>query len=1255
MSESVKVVVKCRPMNQRETELRCESILQIDSTTRLCSIRNPNDKTAPAKAFTFDGTYTEEATNEQVYSDIAFPLVEAVTEGYNGTVFAYGQTGCGKTFSMQGMVDPPSQRGLIPRAFEQIFDTIAVAETTRYLIHASYLEIYNEDIRDLLGKDMKARLELKEKPDASVFVKDLSMHPCATVRDCEKVMTTGWSRRAVGATLMNASSSRSHSIFTIHLERCDVSEDGDNGRIRVSKLNLVDLAGSERQSKAGATGNRLKEATKINLSLSALGNVISALVDGRSMHIPYRDSKLTRLLQDSLGGNTKTLMVACLSPADNNYEETLSTLRYAKRAKNIRNKPTINEDPKDAIIREYLDEIARLKTMLETTGQQQSLEPKIIERIVHVRNEDEIKEKANAIAREYEQKMKMMAEELAEANANRDKATFEIQRMQAEAEEEKRRLREQHERNEKEMNNKLESMRKGKDALTNEMNKLREKYQEELKKVDQSVSPDQVEVEKKRIRESYEEEVKKMKEELDLVKQNKDLIQKQMENLQESYAEELRKASIAIQPEQLELEKKKMQKEFESQMLRMKADLEQLKSAKEKVAFEMAHLQRQYHENIAKAQDSVPKEQIEAERKRIKESYEKDIGALKKELEEVKLIREQLMEKTNTLQVEHAQNLSVMAMMMSAEQVEQEKKQLEEEYLARTKELEKEIEALKQSKEEAAMEIALIKSRYQEAIRNAENDPAIKDFAQEKKNIKTKFELLMDRVRDDLDGLKLTKNFITKELGQKKIIKEDFDAKMARLNSQELTPEQLAVEEAGLLKLFKEDMLVIDESLAMQRSDLENVRAKEKYDKEKTRLEESVRKGSLTQDQALQVMAELNHDLIRCTEPTRTSEAVIIEDLETSSDPEVSMTQETHQELASVKDWKAGVASSRNLLQVKRVTEEGSVAPRSPLPPESLPTSHEAEQRLRELQEQMVGGCSSNDDQRRNAATTKDVIIEKLRKEKMHAEMRKRQIEQADEAGAVIPLEEMEKAIFKDAQEEIAAKNKALNQLRALNETLKREVHDIQGEFEIDRMDYLETIRKQEQGLLWYQTVVEKVLPAIRRDANYVNLEKIRAQSEWDDINHRWNLPKFTVDKLILPSPAGGGISRQITETQGHHPGADTTSQPDNEAWLSYELRSEDRFIKRLNETTKRDPAATYFKQSRGEKGLMMQVSSASDRRLVKDFKTSPSKPASSRELRTVSPNARSVIQKMQTWVTSTTLEPGAVPGFRPSSPRRQF
>jgi hypothetical protein len=409
--ESVRVVVKCRPMNQRERGLKCDEVVSIDGNKAQCTILNPCDRSAPPKTFTFDGAYGPDSTNEQIYADVAFPLVDGVTEGYNGTVFAYGQTGCGKTYTIQGCDDSPEQRGVVPRAIIQIFDTASVADSeTRYLIRASYLEIYNEEIRDLLGRDTKVKLELREHSDGTVFVKDLSTHPVFGVRDCEQVMERGWKHRSTGATLMNVNSSRSHSIFTIYVERCDeksadstgnLHSDGV-GRIRASKLNLVDLAGSERQSKTGATGDRQREAAKINLSLSALGNVISALVDGRSKHIPYRDSKLTRLLQDSLGGNTKTLMIACVSPAADSYDETLSTLRYANRAKNIRNKPIINEDPKDAMIRQYIDEINRLKAMLsgevpmeiQQQQQQQALqaptpaiqepEPKIVERIVRV-------------------------------------------------------------------------------------------------------------------------------------------------------------------------------------------------------------------------------------------------------------------------------------------------------------------------------------------------------------------------------------------------------------------------------------------------------------------------------------------------------------------------------------------------------------------------------------------------------------------------------------------------------------------------------------------------------------------------------------------------------------------------------------------------------------------------------------------------------------------------------------------------------
>ncbi|KAJ0068744.1 hypothetical protein NL108_010819 [Boleophthalmus pectinirostris] len=362
-SESVKVVVRCRPLNDREKALQSKMVLSMDLERCQCFIEKPGAVDEPPKQFTFDGTYFTDHTTEQMYNEIAYPLVEGVTEGYNGTIFAYGQTGSGKSFTMQGTAVPASQRGVIPRSFEHIFETIQCTENTKFLVRASYLEIYNEEIRDLLGSETKNKLELKEHPERGVYVRDLSMHTVHSVRECEGILEHGWRNRAVGYTLMNKDSSRSHSIFTIHLEICSTDDNGHD-HLRAGKLNLVDLAGSERQSKTGATGERLREATKINLSLSALGNVISALVDGRSKYIPYRDSKLTRLLQDSLGGNTRTLMIACLSPADYNYEETLSTLRYANRAKCIQNKPRINEDPKDALLRQYQEEIKKLKAIV---------------------------------------------------------------------------------------------------------------------------------------------------------------------------------------------------------------------------------------------------------------------------------------------------------------------------------------------------------------------------------------------------------------------------------------------------------------------------------------------------------------------------------------------------------------------------------------------------------------------------------------------------------------------------------------------------------------------------------------------------------------------------------------------------------------------------------------------------------------------------------------------------------------------------
>ncbi|XP_015260569.1 PREDICTED: kinesin-like protein KIF3B [Cyprinodon variegatus] len=363
-SESVKVVVRCRPMNDKEKASKFEAVVSVNVKLGQIMVRNPREAGALPKVFTFDSVYDSSSKQIDLYDETFRPLVDSVLLGFNGTIFAYGQTGTGKTYTMEGVRNDPEKRGVIPNSFEHIFTHISRSQNQQYLVRASYLEIYQEEIRDLLSKDQSHRLELRERPDTGVYVKDLFSYVTKSAQEIEGVMNLGNQNRSVGSTNMNEHSSRSHAIFVITVECSELGVDGEN-HIRVGKLNLVDLAGSERQTKTGAQGERLKEATKINLSLSALGNVISALVDGRCSHIPYRDSKLTRLLQDSLGGNARTVMVANIGPASYNMEETLTTLRYANRAKNIKNKPRINEDPKDALLGELQEQIAKLKKQLE--------------------------------------------------------------------------------------------------------------------------------------------------------------------------------------------------------------------------------------------------------------------------------------------------------------------------------------------------------------------------------------------------------------------------------------------------------------------------------------------------------------------------------------------------------------------------------------------------------------------------------------------------------------------------------------------------------------------------------------------------------------------------------------------------------------------------------------------------------------------------------------------------------------------------
>ncbi|XP_076230958.1 osmotic avoidance abnormal protein 3 [Calliopsis andreniformis] len=376
MSESVKVAVRCRPMNARELQQGCRNVVTIDSLSKCCTLECPAGGAGNGKVYQFDATFGPEATTELVYENVGSVIVEAVLDGYNGTVFAYGQTGCGKSHTM---------RGFIERTLDHLFEATSTSSSEmRYLALLSYLEIYNERLRDLLQDGMSDLLTLKEDPNRGTYVagglREVTVKDAA---ECARLVEQGDRRRALAATKMNAASSRSHAVLTISLETLAINDDSKTeNTVKRGRLHLVDLAGSERQARTGATGDRLKEAANINLSLSALGNVISALAAGQGRHVPYRDSKLTRLLRDSLGGNARTLMIACISPSDADAEETLSTLRYAARARCIKNKPVINEDPKDALLRQYQLELQRLRKLLESTDQS-------ILKEVSIENEDE--------------------------------------------------------------------------------------------------------------------------------------------------------------------------------------------------------------------------------------------------------------------------------------------------------------------------------------------------------------------------------------------------------------------------------------------------------------------------------------------------------------------------------------------------------------------------------------------------------------------------------------------------------------------------------------------------------------------------------------------------------------------------------------------------------------------------------------------------------------------------------------------------
>ncbi|KAI3683761.1 hypothetical protein L1987_84276 [Smallanthus sonchifolius] len=370
---NIQVLLRCRPLSDEEQKCNVPKAITCNEHKREVTILQNVANKQVDKVFTFDKVFGPKAQQRSIYDQAIYPIVNEVLEGFNCTVFAYGQTGTGKTYTMEGGMrnkggELPAEAGVIPRAVRQIFDTLE-AQNADYSMKVTFLELYNEEIVDLLTtEDYTRSLEERQKKPISlmedgkgcVFVRGLEEEVVYSANDIYNLLERGAAKRRTADTLLNKRSSRSHSVFTItvHVKQATV---GSEELVKYGKLNLVDLAGSENISRSGARDGRAREAGEINKSLLTLGRVINALVE-HSGHVPYRDSKLTRLLRDSLGGKTKTCIIATVSPSAHCLEETLSTLDYAHRAKNIKNKPEANQKMSKAmLLKDMYLEIEKMK------------------------------------------------------------------------------------------------------------------------------------------------------------------------------------------------------------------------------------------------------------------------------------------------------------------------------------------------------------------------------------------------------------------------------------------------------------------------------------------------------------------------------------------------------------------------------------------------------------------------------------------------------------------------------------------------------------------------------------------------------------------------------------------------------------------------------------------------------------------------------------------------------------------------------
>ena len=406
---NVNVICRFRPMNELEKTSGNEQVCVFTSPTSL-QFKSTREKNQ--YRFNFDRIFPPTSTQEDIYSFGVKGIIDSVLDGYNGTVLAYGQTSSGKTYTMQGEMGSESTKGIIPRMIKHVFDYIYKQEGTEFMIKVSMIEIYQEKIRDLLDIT-RVNLPIREDNIKGIYVDGCSERYVGCDNDVLSALDLGSANRAQAATNMNEHSSRSHSIFILTINQTNKKE----GFSKVGKLYLVDLAGSEKISKTGATGHTLEEAKIINKSLTTLGRVINNLTDGKSSHVPYRESKLTRVLQESLGGNSKTCLIITCSPSIYNESETLSTLRFGERAKKIKNKPKINKEVTVAELQKLVDQLkenlkkanARI-TQLENFIKQNNLR---VPESNYKKEEDEEEEKRKEIEeKEKEKDTEMRIEEI---------------------------------------------------------------------------------------------------------------------------------------------------------------------------------------------------------------------------------------------------------------------------------------------------------------------------------------------------------------------------------------------------------------------------------------------------------------------------------------------------------------------------------------------------------------------------------------------------------------------------------------------------------------------------------------------------------------------------------------------------------------------------------------------------------------------------------------------------------------------------